>query len=497
MPARRRRPSGSSSTPASTTRWARSTTARPRWTGWSRSRSAASRSRRPRRPASGRTTASTSSTRRATSTSRSRSSARCACSTARSRVFCGVGGVEPQSETVWRQADKYRVPRIAFVNKMDRVGADFDRVVAHDPRAPRRERRADPAADRQRGRASAAWSTCSTQKAIVWDDESLGASFEESAVPDELRGRASRPRASADRGRRGVRRGADGARTSTASRSPPTTLRKALREAHAAPRGRAGAVRRRLQEQGRAAAARRGGRLPALAARRAAGRRASHPKTGEMVRRKADDNEPFAALAFKLMTDKHVGHLTYIRVYSGHVKTRRPGAERRPRPQGARSAACSQMHANKREEIEEAYAGDIVAVVGLKDVVTGETLCDVQHPIVLESLEFPEPGDLDRDRAEDQGRHGPARPVARAARAGGSLLPRAHATRRPARRIISGHGRAPPRDHRRPPAARVPRRRRNVGKPAGRLQGDDHDAGDASRAATSSRPAARATTAWS
>jgi elongation factor G len=119
------------------------------WTGWSRSRSAASRSRPPRRPASGTTTASTSSTRPATSTSPSRSSVRCACSTARSRVFDGVAGVEPQSETVWRQADKYGVPRICFVNKMDRIGADFYRLRRHDRRtASAPSRWSDPAPDR-------------------------------------------------------------------------------------------------------------------------------------------------------------------------------------------------------------------------------------------------------------------------------------------------------------------------------------------------------------
>ena len=125
MPARRRRPSGSSTTPARPIRSAKSTTAPRPWTGWSRSRSAASRSRRPRRPPSGTASASTSSTRPATSTSPSKSSVRCACSTAPSCVLDGNQGVEPQTETVWRQADKYNVPRIVFVNKMDKIGADF------------------------------------------------------------------------------------------------------------------------------------------------------------------------------------------------------------------------------------------------------------------------------------------------------------------------------------------------------------------------------------
>ena len=151
MPARPPRPSASCSTRASPTRSARSTKAPRSWTGWSRSRSAASPSRRPRRPASGASTASTSSTRPATSTSPPKSSARCACSTARSPCSTAVAGVEPQSETVWRQADKYRVPRICFVNKMDRIGADFKRTFEQIVTQARRQPGRDPAADRQRG----------------------------------------------------------------------------------------------------------------------------------------------------------------------------------------------------------------------------------------------------------------------------------------------------------------------------------------------------------
>ena len=151
MPGRRRRPSGSSSTPGSPTRSARCTKAPPSWTGWSRSRSAASRSRRPRRPASGATSASTSSTRPATSTSPPKSSARCACSTAPCAVFDAVSGVEPQSETVWRQADKYRVPRICFVNKMDRIGADFKTTLEQIETKLGGQPGRDSAADRRRG----------------------------------------------------------------------------------------------------------------------------------------------------------------------------------------------------------------------------------------------------------------------------------------------------------------------------------------------------------
>ena len=151
MPVRRRRPSASFSTRVRPTRSARSTTALRPWTGWSRSRSAASPSPPPRRRRFGRTTASRSSTRPATSTSPSRSSVRFACSTARVAVFCAVGGVEPQSETVWRQADTYGVPRIAYINKMDRSGADFYNVVQMMKDRLDARPMPDPAPDRRRG----------------------------------------------------------------------------------------------------------------------------------------------------------------------------------------------------------------------------------------------------------------------------------------------------------------------------------------------------------
>ena len=343
-------------------------------------------------------------------------------------VFCGVGGVEPQSETVWRQADRYGVPRVAFVNKMDRVGADFDRVRRDDARAPRRESRADPAADRRRGRVPRRRRPDRAQ-AIYWDDETLGAAYRRRA---RCR-RSSRPRRDAAR-ERVVEAAADADETVMAP-LPRGHADPGRRAARGAPRARRsqlravpGPVRLRLQEQGRADAARRGRRLPAVAARRPAGR-GHRPEDGEAGHAQgATTTRRSRRSSSRSMSDKHVGHLTYMRVYSGSLETGDQVLNVR-RDRKERVGRLLQMHANKRQEIDEAYAGDIVAVVGLKTVSTGDTLCDPRHPIVLESMRVPGAGDLDRDRAEDAGRHGPARRVARAARAGGSVLPRVHRSR--------------------------------------------------------------------
>jgi len=302
-------------------------------------------------------------------------------------VFCGVGGVEPQSETVWRQADKYHVPRVAFVNKMDRVGADFDRVVGMI-----RDRLGANAIPIQLpiGVEDAFCGVVDLleQKAIYWNDESLGASFEVKDLPEALVPAATQAREAL------VEAAAEhdevlAARFLDDEAIGPDPLRKALREA---------TLRMKIVPVLCGAAFKNKGVQPLLDAvvdflpspLDVPPVQGQHPHTGALERRKADDNEPFAALAFKLMTDKHVGHLTYIRVYSGRVKT---GDQvlNASRAKKERVGRLLQMHANKRQEIDEAFAGDIAVVVGLKAVVTGETLCSVQHPILLESLQFPEP----------------------------------------------------------------------------------------------------------
>ena len=173
---------------------------------------------------------------------------------------------------------------------------------------------------------------------------------------------------------------ADGRSSSTAT---PTSRRarsaRALRKGTHRDQARPGALRLGVQEQGRAAAARRGRRLPAVAARHPAGRRASTRTPARTRSRKADDNEPFAALAFKIMNDPFVGQLTFFRVYSGTLETRRRRSTTRRKGKRERIGRLLRMHANKREEINEVDAGNIAAAVGLRDTRTGDTLCDEKH----------------------------------------------------------------------------------------------------------------------
>ena len=231
-------------------------------------------------------------------------------------VFDSVAGVEPQSETVWRQADKYRVPRIAFINKMDRIGANFegsvqtmiDRLGAH------------PVPVQLPIGAEADFTgviDLVNMKAIVYKDD-LGQDWEVTDIP-ERHGRRRPPGAHrADRGRRRVRREADGGLPrgeADRARSPD----RGHPQGHARHLDDPGALRLRLQEQGRAAAARRGHRLPAEPARRAVDRGPIGRRRAARSRREASDDEPFAALAFKVMADPYVGKLTYFRVYSGKL----------------------------------------------------------------------------------------------------------------------------------------------------------------------------------
>jgi elongation factor G len=302
-------------------------------------------------------------------------------------VFCAVGGVEPQSETVWRQADKYHVPRIAFVNKMDRIGADFPRVL----HMMRERLGANPIAlhvpigeeERFRGVVDVL-----RERALVWDGDDLGQSFREEEVPTALREiiasyREQAIEAAADSDEELMARYLEG------QPIPAESMKKGLREAtlslRAVPVLCGSAFRNKGVQPLLDAVV---DYLPSpLDVPPVEGR---HPETGEPIVRKASDDEPLAALAFKVATDKHVGQLTYVRVYSGRMQT---GEQVLNAATGKkeRVGRLLQMHANKRQELDEAFAGDIVAVVGLKATATGQTLCPKQNPILLESITFPEP----------------------------------------------------------------------------------------------------------
>ena len=302
-------------------------------------------------------------------------------------VFCGVGGVEPQSETVWRQADKYRVPRIAFVNKMDRVGSDFPNVV----RMIRERLGANPLPLQiPIGEAEAFTGVVDVlrEKAIYWVNDDLGRAPRDGEIPAALAATAAEYRekvmeAAADVDEALMAKYLEGGRIDAASVS------KALREA---------TLRLQIVPVLCGSAFRNKGVQPLLDAvldylpspLDVPPIEGVRPGKDEVVRRKADDNEPFAALAFKLATDKHVGHLTYIRVYSGSAKA---GDQVLNAATGRkeRIGRLLQMHANKRQEINEVFAGDIAAAVGLKGIATGQTLCKVQHPVLLEPIDFPEP----------------------------------------------------------------------------------------------------------
>ena len=305
-------------------------------------------------------------------------------------VFDAVHGVEPQSETVWRQADKYGVPRICFINKMDKMGADFEHAVD----TIRKRLNARPVAiqlpigqeDKFKGVID-----LMTMKAIIWNDETMGAEYEVEEIPEELKkkaaglppdpGRDHRRKRRSGRADAQVHRRRDHWRSRAEGRAAPR---------HPEDEGVPGDLRNGLQEQGRAAAARRGGGLSAFAARCSSGQGQGSRTPGKKIERPADDNAPFSALAFKIMTDPFVGQLTFIRVYSGHLK-QGDSVYISGRSRTERIGRLLKMHANKREDITEIYAGDICACVGLKNITTGDTICDEDHPIVLESIEFPAP----------------------------------------------------------------------------------------------------------
>ena len=306
-------------------------------------------------------------------------------------------------------------------------------------------------------------------KAVVWDEEGLGAKYHDEEIPADLQGqgRGIPPLPGRDRGR--ARRRRHGRPTSTATSPTIDTLKRLHPQGGQAIDVRAGPVRLGVQEQGRAAAARRGGRLSAVAGRHPGGIKGIDVDTGAEVVRMPTDDEPFAVLAFKIMDDPFVGTLTFCRVYSGKVET---GASmlNSTKDRRERVGRMLLMHANNREDIKEAYAGDIVALAGLKDTRTGDTLCDPQQAGDPREDGIPRSGHRDRDRAEVEGRPGEARRRAGEARRRGPVVPRLD---RPGVRPDhpQGHGRAASRHQGRHPEAHLQGRRQHR-RAAGRLSRD-------------------------
>jgi elongation factor G len=301
-------------------------------------------------------------------------------------VYCAVGGVQPQSETVWRQANKYGVPRLAFVNKMDRTGANFFKV--HDQMRDRLKANPIPlqvpigAEDKFEGVVDLV-----KMKAIVWDDASQGTKFTYGEIPDELAETCKEWREKM---------------LEAAAEASETMMDKYLEEGDLSEEDIKKALRQRTIA---------GEIVPMLcgSAFKNKGVQAMLDAVIEYMpaptdippvkgvlenetegERRASDDEPFAALAFKIMTDPFVGQLTFFRVYSGVINS--GDTIYNPiKGKKERIGRILQMHANQREEIKEVRAGDIAAAVGLKEATTGETLCQLDKVITLERMEFPEP----------------------------------------------------------------------------------------------------------
>ncbi len=302
-------------------------------------------------------------------------------------IFCAVGGVEPQSETVWRQADRYQVPRIAFVNKMDRSGADFERAVEM-----MRTRLAANAIPVQlpigTEESFAGVIDLISMKAVRYLDETLGAEYTVEEIPADQLAAAQAAReklveavsevddhlmeryiegktASEDEIRAALRKGTIGLRVvpvlcgSAFKNKGIQSLLDAVVDYLPSPID-----------------------VPAIAG--------IDPEKDEEVEREPSDDAPFSGLVFKILTDPYVGQLAFFRVYSGVLKS---GSYvlNATRDNRERIGRLLKMHANKREDIKAVYAGDIAAAVGLKSVQTGDTICDQNHPVVLESMQFPEP----------------------------------------------------------------------------------------------------------
>ncbi|AZV45876.1 elongation factor G [Nautilia sp. PV-1] len=303
-------------------------------------------------------------------------------------VFCAVGGVQPQSETVWRQANKYRVPRIAFVNKMDRIGADFYNVEKQI--RERLKANAVPiqipigAEDNFKGVVDLV-----KMKALVWDDEAaLGSKYEEQEIPEDLREKAEEYR---EKMIESVVETDEALMEKYFAGEELTEeeIKNAIKKA---------TIAIEIVPMLCGTAFKNKGVQPLLdavidylpAPDEVDWIKGIDPKTGEEISVNPSDDEPFAGLAFKIMTDPFVGKLTFTRFYSGTI-TSGSYVLNATKNKKERVGRLLRMHSNKREEVNEFYSGEIGAIVGLKNTLTGDTLCDEKRPIILERMEFPDP----------------------------------------------------------------------------------------------------------
>lgn len=302
-------------------------------------------------------------------------------------VFCAVGGVEPQSETVWRQADRYKVPRIAFVNKMDRQGADFERVISM--MKERLKTRPVPL-NIPLGKEDSFSGVIDivNMKSVRWLDDTLGAEFVVEEIPEDLKETANHYReilieAASEASDDVMHKYLSG------EEIEPELLKSSLRKL---------TISMKITPVFCGASFKNKGIQPLLdgvvdflpSPLDIPPVKGTNPDNEKVVECKPYDDEPLVALVFKIMTDPFVGQLAFVRVYSGKLETGK-SVYNANKSRSERIGRLLRMHANKREEISEILSGDIGAVVGLRDVTTGETLCDKNHPVILESMKFPDP----------------------------------------------------------------------------------------------------------
>jgi elongation factor G len=304
-------------------------------------------------------------------------------------VFDGVAGVEPQSETVWRQADKYGVPRICFINKLDRAGASFQRsfdsIIARLGANPVALQIPIGLEDQFKGVVDLI-----QMKGLIWNDESKGAEYEVVDVPAELLAEAEAARhklieAVADVDEELMMKYLEDEGASITEDEIRAALRKGTIELKLVPVVTGSAFKNKGVQTLLDAVV---DYLPSpLDIPPVEG---VNPKTGEVETRPADASAPFSGLVFKIMADKHLGQLSFVRIYSGTIKAG-SYAYNPIKDNRERVGRLMRMHANKREDIDEASAGEIIAIGGMKQVTTGDTVCDENKPIVLEAMEFPAP----------------------------------------------------------------------------------------------------------